>query len=137
MTYFAPAAVSCFRFALVRVSAIDFAPTELAIWIAASPTLLDAPGMTTASCEVIFASSISAPYAVINIIQVEQGTWSRVGLREQDCDYRSRMIAETYSTVGRSLPLTWLNVWEKYGERLGGDWGEEGFAMGVLLQQQP
>jgi hypothetical protein len=45
------------------------------------------------------------------------------------------MIAETYSTVGRSLPLAWLNVWEKYGERLGGDWGEEGFAMGVLLQQ--
>src|SRR6202011_5757472 len=40
-------------------------------------------------------------------------TWSRVGLREQECDYRSRMIAETYSTVGRSLPLTWLNVWEK------------------------
>ena len=34
-------------------------------------TLLDAPGMTTASCEVIFASSISAPYAVINIIQIE------------------------------------------------------------------
>ena len=64
-------------------------------------------------------------------------TWSRVGLREQDCDYRSRMIGETYSTVGRSLPLTWLNVWEKYGERLGGDRGEEGFAMGVLLQQQP
>ena len=24
--------MSCFRFALVRVSAIDFAPTELAIW---------------------------------------------------------------------------------------------------------
>jgi hypothetical protein len=46
------------------------------------------------------------------------------------------MIAETYSTVGRSLPLAWLNVWEKYGKRLGGDWGEEGFAMGVLLQQQ-
>jgi Transmembrane secretion effector len=43
-------------------------------------------------------------------------------------------LAETYSTVGRSLPLAWLNVWEKYGERLGGDWGEEGFAMGVLLQ---
>jgi len=64
-------------------------------------------------------------------------TWSRVGLREQECDYRLRMIAETYSTVGRSLPLAWLNVWEKYGERLGGDWGEEGFAMGVLLQQQP
>src|ERR1700757_5483843 len=71
MTYLAPAAVSCCRFALVRVSAIDFAPTALAIWIAASPTLLDAPGMTTASCEVIFASSISAPYAVINIIQIE------------------------------------------------------------------
>src|ERR1700756_5847599 len=35
-------------------------------------------------------------------------TWSRVGLREEDCDYRSRMIAETYSTVGRSLPLAWL-----------------------------
>ena len=63
--------------------------------------------------------------------------WSRVGLREQDCDYRSRMIAETYSTVGRSLPLAWLNVWEKYGVRLGGGRGEEGFAMGVLLQQQP
>jgi hypothetical protein len=46
------------------------------------------------------------------------------------------MIAETYSTVGRSLPLAWLNVWEKYGVRLG-DRGEEGFAMGVLLQQQP
>ena len=27
-------------------------------------------------------------------------TWSRVGLREQDCDYRSRMIAGTYSTPG-------------------------------------
>jgi hypothetical protein len=47
------------------------------------------------------------------------------------------MIAETYSTVGRSLPLTWLNVWEKYGERLGGERGEEGFRMDVLLQQQP
>ena len=63
--------MSCFRFALLRVSAIDFAPTELAIWIAARPTLLDAPGMTTASCDVIFASSISAPYAVTNIIQIE------------------------------------------------------------------
>jgi hypothetical protein len=71
MTYLAAAAVSCFRFALVRVSAIEFAPTELAIWIAASPTLLDAPGMTTSSFEVIFASSISAPYAVTNIIQIE------------------------------------------------------------------
>jgi hypothetical protein len=35
-------------------------------------------------------------------------TWSRVGLREEDRDNRSRMIAETYSTVGRSLPLAWL-----------------------------
>jgi hypothetical protein len=24
----------------------------------------------------------------------------------------SRMIAETYSTVGRSLPLAWLSIWE-------------------------
>jgi len=64
-------------------------------------------------------------------------TWSRVGLREQKCDYRLRMIAETYSTVGRSLPLAWLDVWEKYGVRLAGDRGEEGFAMDVLLQQQP
>jgi len=26
------------------------------------------------------------------------------------------MVVETYSTVGRSLPLTLLNVWEKYRE---------------------
>ena len=71
ITYFAPASASCFRFALVRVNAIDLAPTELAIWIAASPALLYAPGMTTASSEVIFASSISAPYAVTNMIQIE------------------------------------------------------------------
>jgi len=30
-------------------------------------------------------------------------TWSRVGLREEDCDYRSRMIAETYSTPGSQI----------------------------------
>jgi hypothetical protein len=54
-------------------------------------------------------------------------TWSRVGLREQECDYRLRMIAETYSTVGRSLPLTFLNVWEKYRERWGADDGRKGF----------
>ena len=27
-------------------------------------------------------------------------TWSRVGLREQDCDLQMRMIAETYSSPG-------------------------------------
>ena len=54
-------------------------------------------------------------------------TWSRVGLRAQECDYRLRTIAETYSTVGRSLPLTLLNVWEKYGERWGADDGRKGF----------
>jgi len=53
-------------------------------------------------------------------------TWSRVGLREQECDYRLRMIAETYSTVGGSLPLTLLNVWEKYRERWGADDGRKG-----------
>jgi hypothetical protein len=56
-------------------------------------------------------------------------TWSRVGLRAQECDYRLRTIAETYSTVGRSLPLTLLKVWEKYPPRWGADEGDEGFRM--------
>jgi hypothetical protein len=43
-----------------------------------------------------------------------------------------RMIAETYSTVGRSLPLTLLKVWEKYPERWGVEEGNEGFRMGML-----
>jgi hypothetical protein len=34
------------------------------------------------------------------------------------------MVAETYSTVGRSLPLTLLDVWEKYRERSGPDCGD-------------
>ena len=49
-------------------------------------------------------------------------TWSRVGLREEDCDYRSRMIAETYSTVGRSLSLAWL----MYGKSTVSDQAETG-----------
>jgi hypothetical protein len=43
-----------------------------------------------------------------------------------------RMILETYSTVGRSLPLTLLKVWEKYPERWGAEEGNEGFRMGML-----
>jgi hypothetical protein len=31
--------------------------------------------------------------------------------------FRLRVIVETYSTVGRSLPLTLLKVWEKYLQR--------------------
>jgi hypothetical protein len=34
---------------------------------------------------------------------------------------------ETYSMVGRSLPLAFLCVWVKYRERGGADYGEEGF----------
>jgi hypothetical protein len=56
-------------------------------------------------------------------------TWSRVGLREQECDYRLRMTAETYSTVGRSLALTLLNVWEKYRER----WGADDYVLGTAI----
>src|SRR5580704_7142320 len=63
---------------------------------------------------------------------LEPTTWSRVGLREQDCDYRSRMIAETYSTVGRSLPLAWLNVWENYGERFRWRLGRGGICNGRI-----
>ena len=50
-----------------------------------------------------------------------------------------RMIAETYSTVGRSLPLTLLNVWEKYRERWGADDGREGdayIAVAAAFQKQ-
>ena len=35
--------------------------------------------------------------------------------------------AETYSMVGRSLPLALLYVWVKYRERRSADNGEEGF----------
>ena len=37
-----------------------------------------------------------------------------------------RVVAETYSTVGRSLPLTFLNIWEKYRERSGPDYDDKG-----------
>jgi hypothetical protein len=48
------------------------------------------------------------------------------------------MVAETYSIVGRSLRLTWLNEWEKYlggGVQMAGrrafEWG---IAAGVVLR---
>ena len=44
--------------------------------------------------------------------------------------------AETYSMVGRSLPLTLLSVWEKYRLRWGADAGREGFRMRILPCQQ-
>jgi hypothetical protein len=46
-------------------------------------------------------------------------TLSRVGLRCSGCDFQIKATAETYSTVGRSLPLALLGVWEKYRPRLG------------------
>jgi hypothetical protein len=44
MTCAAPPAMRASRLAAVRVVATGVAPTRLAIWIAARPTLLDAPG---------------------------------------------------------------------------------------------
>ena len=50
-----------------------------------------------------------------------------------DFEKRWQAYAETYSTVGRSLPLTLLNFWEKYRERSGPDCGDGGLVMRVLL----
>jgi hypothetical protein len=38
-----------------------------------------------------------------------------------------KATAETYSMVGRSLPLALLYVWRKYSERWSADDGEKGF----------
>ena len=61
MTCAAPASSRACFLADVRVTAIGVAPTMLAIWIAASPTLLDAAVMTTTSPLLSLAMSISAP----------------------------------------------------------------------------
>ena len=61
ITCAAPASRSAASFARVRVVAIGMAPTLLAIWIAAKPTLLEAAVMITASPRLSWAISISAP----------------------------------------------------------------------------
>ena len=61
ITWAAPASSKACRLAEVRVSAIGIAPILFAIWIAASPTLLDAAVMTTTSPRSSPAMSISAP----------------------------------------------------------------------------
>jgi len=60
-TFAAPAASNAFLLAEVRVTAIGVAPMRLAIWIAASPTLLEAAVMMTASSLRNLAISIRAP----------------------------------------------------------------------------
>jgi hypothetical protein len=43
----------------------------------------------------------------------ESITLSRVGLREREFESGFRLVAETYSIVGRSLGVRWPQVWEK------------------------
>src|SRR5471030_1881054 len=74
MTKAAPASSSCWRLALLRVRAIGVAPTILASWIAASPTLLDAAGISTTSPASSLAVSIKAPYTEANIIQIDDAS---------------------------------------------------------------
>ena len=47
------------------------------------------------------------------------------------------MIAETYSTVGRSLPLAWLNVWEKGVGEQRSSYGTRSITAPLLPNTQP
>lgn len=112
MTTSAPASSSCCRFALVRVSATAFAPSRLASWMAARPTLLDAAEITTVSPGCVCAMSTRPPYAVMYCIHAEAACSKE---SSSGCATTTFAGARTCSPCigysSRSKPGTTLTAW--------------------------
>src|SRR5262245_6117575 len=71
ITWFAPSASNSSSLSILRVVAIEIAPSALTVSMAASPTLLDAAVISANSPFLSWPTSIKAPYAVIYCIQIE------------------------------------------------------------------